>query len=96
MVIKTLQAERTELLGLLYHRPGPEGHIDRIERGQVDGAIRPFATAEHLVGAVRKMTGELATKAQERRLIQAFRAEHTDYLRRYAKVKSQIDNLIED
>lgn len=96
MVIKTLQAERSELLGLLYHPPGPEGHIDRIERGQVDGVIRPFAKPEHLVAAVRKMTGELATKAQERRLIQAFRADHTDYLRRYAKVKGQIDNLIDD
>ncbi|MDQ3037461.1 MAG: response regulator [Myxococcota bacterium] len=96
MVIKTLQAERSELLGLLYHSPGPEGRIDRIERGQVDGVIRPFEKPEHLLAAVRSLTGELATKAQERRLIQTFRAEHTDYLRRYAKVKSQIDNLIED
>ncbi|AKF09179.1 response regulator [Sandaracinus amylolyticus] len=96
MVIKTLQAERSELLGLLYHRMGAEGHIDRIERGQVDGVIRPFAKPEQLVAAVKKITGELATKAQERRLIQAFRAEHTDYLRRFAKVKAQIDNLIED
>lgn len=96
MVIKTLQAERSELLGLLYHRPGPEGHIDRLERGQVEGSIRPFAGPEHLVAAVKKASGELATKAQERRLIQAFRAEHTDYLRRFAKVKAQIDNLIDD
>jgi DNA-binding response OmpR family regulator len=96
MVIKTLQAERSELLGLLYHAPGPDAQIERIERGQIDGAIRPFASPEHLVAAIRKMTGELATKAQERRLIQAFRAEHGDYLRRFAKVKALIDNLIED
>lgn len=96
MVIKTLQAERSELLGLLYYPPGPEGHIDRLERGQVDGVIRPFEKPEQLVDAVKKLTGELATKAQERRIIQAFRAEHTDYLRRFAKVKAQIDNLIED
>lgn len=96
MVIKTLQAERSELLGLLYDRPGPEGRIDRLERGQVESTIRPFTGAEQLVLAVKKLTGELATKAQERRLIQAFRAEHTDYLRRFAKVKAQIDNLIDD
>lgn len=96
MVIKTLQAERSELLGLLYDRPGPEGRIDRLDRGQVESTIRPFTGPDQLVAAVKKLTGELATKAQERRLIQAFRAEHTDYLRRFAKVKAQIDNLIDD
>jgi DNA-binding response OmpR family regulator len=96
MVIKTLQAERTELLGLLYHRPGPEGRIDRIEHGQLDAVIRPFERPAQLVAAVKRLTGELATKAQERRVIQQFRAEHTDFLRRFAKVKAQIDNLVED
>lgn len=96
MVIKTLQAERPELLGLLYQKPGPEGRIDRLERGQVDEVIRPFATPQHLVAAVKKATGELATKAQERRLMQAFRADHADFIRRFAKVKSQVDNLVDD
>ena len=96
MVIKTLQAERTELLGLLYFKPGPEGRIERYDRGQVDGVIRPFSGPEQLVAAVKSATGELATKAQERRIIQAFRADHTDFFRRFAKVKSQIDNLTDD
>ncbi len=96
MVIKTLQADHTELVGLLYHAAGSDGHIDHLERGQVENTIRPFETPEHLVAVVRRMIGRLAVKAEERRLIQAFRAEHTDYWRRYAKVKSQVDNLIDD
>lgn len=96
MVVKSIQAERTEMLGLLYTAPGPEGHIDRIERGQVESTIRPFTGPAQLVAAVKKVTGELATKAMERRLIQAFRADHQDFFRRFAKVKSQVDNLIDD
>jgi DNA-binding response OmpR family regulator len=96
MVIKTLQAERSELLGLLYSAPGPEGRIDRLERGQVESTIRPFTTPEQLVSAVERLTGELSTKAQERRLMVAFRADHSDFLRRFAKVKAQIDNLVDD
>lgn len=96
MVVKTIQADNTEALGLLYTAPGPEGRIDRFDRGQVEGVIKPFASAKHLVDAVRKLTGELATKAMDRRLIQAFRDDHQDFFRRFAKVKSQVDNLIED
>lgn len=96
MVIKSVQAERSEVMGLLYTAPGPEGRVDRLERGQIEGVTRPFTGAKQLVDLVKKLIGELATKAQERRLIQAFRADHNDFLRRYAKVKSQIDNLVDD
>lgn len=96
MVIKSIQADRTEVIGLLYSAPGPDGHIDRLDRGKVEGVIKPFAGAEHLLAAVKKVQGELATKAQERRLIQAFRNDHQDFLRRFAGVKRQIDNLVED
>lgn len=96
MVVKTIQSERTEVIGLLYTAPGDQGRIDRLERGQIESVIKPFSSPAHLVDAVRKTTGELATKAMERRLIQAFRDDHTDFFRRFAKVKSQIDNLLED
>lgn len=96
MVVKSIQAENTEVLALLYTAPGPQGRIDRIDRGQVEAVIKPFASPQHLLDAVRKLTGELATKAMDRRLIQAFRDDHKDFFRRFAKVKSQVDNLIED
>jgi DNA-binding NtrC family response regulator len=96
MVIKSIQAEKPDVIALLYNTPGADGHIDRLERGQVESVTRPFTSTAQLVGEVKKLTGHLATKAQERRLIQAFRADHTDFLRRFAKVKSQVDNLVED
>jgi DNA-binding NtrC family response regulator len=96
MVIKSIQAEKTEVLGLLYTAPGPSGQIDRIERGQVESTLKPFTKPEQLVDFAKKLTGELATKAQERRVIQAFRDDHTDFFRRYANVKKQVDNLVDD
>jgi len=96
MVIKTIQADKGEVLGLLYTAPGPRGQIDRLERGQVEDTIRPFTRPEQLIDAIKKLSGELATKAQERRVIQAFRDEHTDFFRRYANAKKQIDALVDD
>jgi DNA-binding NtrC family response regulator len=96
MVIKTIQLDKTEVLGLLYTVPGPQGRIDRFERGQVEGSVQPFTSPAQLVAEIQRMSGELATKAHERRLIQAFRNDHSEFLRRYAQLKKQIDVLVDD
>jgi DNA-binding response OmpR family regulator len=96
MVIKTIQGDRSEVPGLLYTAPGPEGRIDRLERGQVEGSIRPFTDPRQLVEEIRRAVGGLTAKAQERRLIQAFRNDHPEFLRRFAQVKRQIDTLLEE
>ena len=96
MVLKSLQAEGSELMGLLYGAPGPDARLDRLERGRAEPKFGPLERPEQLIDAVRRLSSELSTKAQERRLIEAFRADHADFLRRFAKLKGQIDNLVDD
>ena len=94
MVVKPIQADHGEVMGLLYTGQGAEGRIEVYVRGSVEHVIRPFASAEHVVEAVKRVTLELATRAQERRIIQAFRNDHIEYVRRFAAVKKQIDALL--
>lgn len=95
MVIRSIQANRGEALGLLYSG-ADGGHIDRMEQGQVEETYRPFGGAQDLVDRIEALFQELGTKSQERRFIQAFRADHQDFVRRYAELKLRIDRLIND
>lgn len=96
MVLRSIQAQRGEVLGLLYSAADGSGRIERVEQGQTEETERPFGGAGHLVERIQALAEELGTRAQERRYIQAFRADHEDYLRRYAELKLKIDRLISD
>jgi DNA-binding NtrC family response regulator len=96
MVLRSIQAQHGEVLGLLYSAADGTGRIDRVEHGQTEDTERPFEGAEHLVRKIRELADELGTRAQERRFIQAFSADHQDFLRRYAELKLKIDRLIAD
>ncbi|HEY8432338.1 MAG TPA: hypothetical protein VIL20_28390, partial [Sandaracinaceae bacterium] len=80
---------------LLYSAEGG-GRIQRIEQGQVEATEPSFRGPSHLVEHIEALAEELGTRAQERRFIQAFRADHEDFLRRYAELKLKIDRLVSD
>ncbi len=96
MVLRSIQAQRGEVLGLLYSTADGSGRIDRMEQGQNEGTERPFKGAKHLVERIQALADELGTRAQERRFIQAFRGDNEDFVRRYAELKLKIDRLITD
>lgn len=95
MVLRSIQAQRGEVFGLLYSAEGG-GRIQRIEQGQVEATEPSFRGPSHLVEHIEALAEELGTRAQERRFIQAFRADHEDFLRRYAELKLKIDRLVSD
>ncbi len=95
MVLRSVQAQRGEVLGLLYSADGT-GRIERMEQGRTEATERPFRGADHLVERIQSLADELGTRAQERRFIQAFRGDHEDFLRRYAELKLKVDRLIND
>lgn len=95
MVLRSVQAQHGEVLGLLYSADGG-GRIERMEQGRTEATERPFRGAAHLVEQIQRIVDELGTRAQERRLIQAFRSDHEDFLRRYAELKLKVDRLIND
>lgn len=95
MVLRTIQAQRGEVLGLLYSAEAG-GRIDRVDQGTVEDTERPFRGPTHLVQRIQSLVEELSTRAQERRFIQAFRADHENFLRKFAELKLKIDRLIAD
>lgn len=95
MVLRSIQAQAGEVLGLLYTNEAG-GHIDRMEQGTVEDTERPFKGAMHLAIRIQTLADELGTRAQERRFIQAFRNDNEDFLRRFAELKLKIDRMIDD
>jgi DNA-binding NtrC family response regulator len=95
MVIRSIQAQAGEVVGLLYSS-ADGGRIDRMEQGQVEGTDRPFTGPKQLVAKIQEVVDELGTRTQERRFIQAFSSDHREFLRRYAELKLKIDRLITD
>lgn len=95
MVLRSIQAQHGEVLGLLYSATDG-GRIERMEQGQTLETERPFRGPRHLVERIDALVGELGTRAQERRFIQAFRADHESFVRRFAELKVKIDRLISD
>lgn len=92
MVIKSAQGQNSKTLGVLYSNPG-EGRIERYEGGRVTNAEQPFKGAPHLVATLEQMVEDLSAIRRERRYLQAFRADHPDFLKRYAALKVRIDSL---
>jgi DNA-binding NtrC family response regulator len=94
MVMRSTQAQRPATMGLVYSTSG-QGRIDRYEGGQVKRTYAPFKGPAHLVEVMGELVGELASIREERRYLQAFRAEHGQFLKRFADLKSRIDSLSE-
>ncbi len=96
MVLRSIQAQRGEVLGLVYSAADGSGRIERMEQGQAGEIEHAFKGPAHLVERIDALAQELGTRAQERRFIQAFRNDHEDFVRRYAELKLKIDRLISD
>ncbi len=95
LVIKSIQTSRAETTGLLYSAPGGEGRIEVWEAGRPEDVERPFKGAGHLVQRIEQAVDRLGATQRDRRVIQAFRREHEDFLRRFAEIKTRIARMIE-
>lgn len=93
MVIRSIQAQAADVIGLLYSSEGG-GKIEQLEQGQVVDSELEFGGPAHLVKRIDAVVESLGTRAEERRFIQAFSADHRSFLRRYADLKLKIDRLL--
>lgn len=92
MLLRSAQAQQQNTLGLLYSGRGA-GLMQRYERGQPSAEESPFEGARHLVRRLEGLVEEISTMREERRYMQAFRAEHGPFLKRFAELKVRIDSL---
>jgi DNA-binding response OmpR family regulator len=93
MVVKTVQADRAETVGLVYSSGADGGRIERYEHGSTSQVERPFEGLEHLVGRLEQEVDRLASTQRDRRVLQAFRADHEDFFRRFGELKLRISRL---
>ena len=93
MVLKSLQAEQTSVQGVLYTDPGGNGRIERWQEARSVNVERPFRDAKHLVQHIAALVEERGSEQRDRRVIQKFRAEYADFLKRWADMKSRLDSM---
>ncbi|HEX7479537.1 MAG TPA: response regulator [Polyangiales bacterium] len=92
MLLRSAQSQRVAALGLLYSRAG-QGHVDRYEQGQIKATEAPFRGPEHLLEKLAALVDEVQALREERRYLQAFRADHGPFLKRFADLKVRIESL---
>ena len=94
MVIKTIQSQQIDALGLVYGGQGDEAHLDVYREGRVQDTERPFRGAAQLVKRLERTVAEIGATHRDRRIIGAFRSAHADFFRRYAELKLRLDRLL--
>jgi DNA-binding NtrC family response regulator len=92
MLLRSAQSQKGGSLGLVYSQVG-EGHIDRYENGHMKASDAPFRGPQHLVERMSQLVDELGAIREERRYLQAFRAEHGQFLKRFADLKVRLESL---
>jgi hypothetical protein len=92
VLLRSAQSQTHSPVGVLYSQVGA-GRIDRYDQGIVKATETPFKGATHLVESLRRAVEELAQLRDERRYLQAFRAEYGPFFKRYAELKARIDSL---
>ncbi|MDH5671324.1 MAG: response regulator [Myxococcales bacterium] len=91
MVLKSCQAQHAQTLGILYRGDG-QGVAERYEGG-VPTRSWTLSGPDDVVMALEELVDELSQRREDRRYMQAFRAEHGNFLKRFAELKKRIDDL---
>jgi hypothetical protein len=92
LVLKSAQAQQTQMMGIVYSTQ--TGTAERYENGRSQKRWQ-LHSALDLVGCLDELVGEIASRRLERRYMQKFRAEHGQFLKRFADLKARVDALSE-
>jgi DNA-binding NtrC family response regulator len=85
-------AERApDLLAVVYRGPGEAGEATIYEAGHPVRTVRPLTEAALLVKEARTLIERAAAGMERRRVMDLFRMEHTDLLRRYGVLRGKLD-----
>lgn len=94
MVTKTVKSLSSESIVLLFSSPGdPPGKVVIVESSGQIPVIEEFRNESQMLSSLETLREAFRAKAQERRYLQAFRAQHFDFLKRYAELKNRITEL---
>ncbi len=97
MVTRTVKAQSPESIVLEYVAPGSRpGSIEVMENSGPIPLVDEYTEHEQMIESLETLRHAFGAKAKERRYLQAFRASHYEFLKRYAELKNRVANLIED
>ncbi|MBI4914681.1 MAG: response regulator [Acidobacteria bacterium] len=90
-LIAALDERASDMLAIVYRGPGAGGEATVFEGGHAVRTIRPFDELGPLVKEVRTMVERATAALEHRRLMDLFRMEHSDLLRRYGVLRARLD-----
>jgi DNA-binding NtrC family response regulator len=89
IVVRSLVQSSPQTLAVVY---SPSGHAELHDGSRTH--VLELGGPEEAVARVEELREALRAKRRERRYLQAFRAQHYEFLRRYAELKSRIEKMI--
>jgi DNA-binding NtrC family response regulator len=90
-LIGGLQERAPELLAVVYRGPGEAGEATVYEGGHPVRTLRPLTDVAQLVREVRTLVERASAGLERRRVMDLFRLEHSDLLRRYGVLRGRLD-----
>jgi DNA-binding NarL/FixJ family response regulator len=95
MVVKTLRAQAPESIVMVFSHPGTlPGRVVIAEENRDIDLVPQLDRPEQLVEAIHQVHEGYMAKARERHYLQAFRAEHLDFLKRYGELRQKLTALL--
>lgn len=91
-LVATLSAAGSKTVALVYRLPGPDGEAAVFEGGHPVRTIRPIASIEMLMSEAMSLIQQAAVALSERRVMDLFRMEHAELLRRYAALRGRLED----
>ena len=90
-LIGALDERASDLMAIVYRGPGPGGEATVYEGGHPVRTIRPFDVLAPLLQEVRTMVERASASLGRRQVMDLFRLEHSDLLRRYGLLRARLD-----
>ena len=97
MVARTLCAQMKDSIVILFEHPGAKpGFASIVERDRTIELVQELTKATQLIDGVRGLNEAYATKKREKRYLQGFRRDHSDFLRQFVELRKRIQQLLPD
>ena len=97
MVTRTVKSQSPESIVLEYVAPGAEaGKIQVMENSGPIALVDEYTKPEQMIESLQTLREAFSAKAKERRYLQAFRANHYEFLKQYAELKNRLTLLATD
>ncbi|MCD6499831.1 MAG: response regulator [Deltaproteobacteria bacterium] len=96
MVTRTVKEQTPDAIVLEYVPPSAgQGSLAVVEESDRIPVLEGFTKGQELLDALSTLKKAYQAKLDERRYLQAFRAQHFDFLKQYAETRKQIQRVLD-